>query len=395
MDIVIVANFTRDFSDSDNGRFRYLASMLSAVGHEVEIVTSDFSHGKKKHKEPLKHGWPFHVTFLHEPGYQHNVSLSRLVSHRAWGCEVGRYLDERRRPDVVYCAMPSLTAAALAARYCERNGVRFVIDVQDLWPEAFELALDVPVVSDVAFAPMARLANFAYSRADAVCAVSKTYAERAMRVNRKCAEATVVYLGTELETFDRYAAENKVERNDEEVWLGYCGTLGASYDLTVAIEAIAVALEAGSVPLRLVAMGDGERRAEFETLATNLGVDATFTGRLPYPEMCGMLVSCDIAVNPIRKGAAQSIINKHADYASAGIPVISTQESSEYRELVAAYGMGINCESGNSTDLAGALMLLSSDAELRASMGSAARRCAEERFDRARTYGELVECIFG
>ena len=43
--------------------------------------------------------------------------------------------------------------------------------------------------------------------------------------------------------------------------------------------------------------------------------------------MVGMLGVCDIAVNSISKGAAQSIINKHGDYAAAGLPVVNTQES--------------------------------------------------------------------
>lgn len=68
--------------------------------------------------------------------------------------------------------------------------------------------------------------------------------------------------------------------------------------------------------------------------------------------MCGILKSCDIAVNPIMHGAAQSIINKHADYAASGIPVLNTQESKEYRKLVDEYKMGFNCDSNDANDLA-------------------------------------------
>ena len=88
-DIVIIANFCRDFSETDNGRFMYLAKELSK-DHHVEIITSDFIHGSKRHKDPLINTWPFKITFLHEPGYKKNISLKRFFSHAMWGKEVKR-----------------------------------------------------------------------------------------------------------------------------------------------------------------------------------------------------------------------------------------------------------------------------------------------------------------
>ena len=126
-----------------------------------------------------------------------------------------------------------------AAKYCEKNGIRFVIDIQDLWPEAFQMVFNIPVVSQVIFAPFTFLANGIYKRADGICGVSDTYCERALKVNKKCKKGTTVFLGTELDTFDRYAAGTPIIPDKEgEVRLAYCGTLGASYDLTCVIDAI-------------------------------------------------------------------------------------------------------------------------------------------------------------
>ena len=132
-DILILANFCRDFSRTDNGRFLYLAKEL-AKEQLVEIVTSDYSHSKKAPKEKPTVEWPFSITFLHEPGYPRNVCLQRFWSHFVWGRNVKRYLANRKKPDVIYCAVPSLTGPLAAAKYCEKNGVKFIIDVQDLWP---------------------------------------------------------------------------------------------------------------------------------------------------------------------------------------------------------------------------------------------------------------------
>ena len=391
-DIIIIANFCRDFSETDNGRFMYLCKALSKENH-VEIITSDFSHGPKKHKEPSIHNWPFIITFLHEPGYKKNISFQRFASHRAWGKEVEKYLRQRQRPDVVYCAVPSLTAPLAAGKYCEKNRIRFIIDVQDLWPEAFQMVFNFPVISNIVFFPFKRIADGIYKRADAICGVSRTYVERALKVNRKCKEGYVVFLGTSLETFDKNARNNPVSKPKGELWLGYCGSLNASYDLTVVIDALAILKEKGIVPPKFMVFGDGERRKEFEQRAREKGVDCLFTGRLPYDRMCGWLSACDIAVNPIVGRSAASIINKHADYASAGLPVLNTQDSVEYRNLVEEYNMGFNCANGNADDLAEKLGRLVKSPELCSEMGRNARRCAEERFDRAATYSLLINCI--
>lgn len=394
MNILIVANFTRDFSATDNGRFLYLAKKL-AEQHTVEIITTEFSHGAKAKKKPITIEYPFKITMLKEPGYKKNVSLRRFYSHHVWGKNLKEYLQSIEKPDVVYCAVPSLTGPNYVADYCQENGIRFVIDIQDLWPEAFEMVFKVPVVSTLVFTPFRRLADSIYSRADSVCAVSNTYVNRALRVNHKCESGTTVFLGTNLDTFDQYASEPPImKKQDSEIWIAYCGTLGSSYDLTCVFDALEILSKKGIRP-KFVIMGGGPKRDEFEKYASEKDIDVQFTGSLPYNQMCALLCECDITVNPIMHNAAQSIINKHGDYASSGLPVVSTQENEEYRHLVDEYEMGFNCENNNAEDLADKFERLIKDQTLRERMGANARRCAEEKFDRKNSYSALLTEILG
>ncbi len=392
MDILILADFSGSFDGKTNNRFAYLADML-AQEHDVEIVTSDFYHGTKSHFEKHPEGFAYKVTMLHEKKYAKNVSIKRFYSHYVWGKEVKKYLKNRKTPDVVYCAVPTLSASYKAAKYCKKHNIKFIIDIQDLWPEAFKMVLHLPVVSDIIFAPFTFLANGIYKRADEVVAVSDTYVARALKVNKNCKSGHTVYLGTRLETFDSNAKQNPVEKPEGELWLGYCGTLGASYDITCALDALVILKEKGITPPKFMVMGDGPRKEAFENYAKSKNIDAIFTGRLPYGEMCGRLCACDITVNPITRGAAQSIINKHADYASSGVPVLNTQECVEYRQLVEGYNMGYNCKNNDAEDLAEKLILLMQNEEQRIEMGKNARRCAEERFDRANSYKEIIDLI--
>lgn len=390
MDIVIVENFCGDLRGQDNDRFVYLAALLARRGHTVELVTSDFDHSAKAHRQSVA-DYPFTVTLLHESGYPRNVCLRRFASHYGWGRRVAAYLKQRRRPDVVYCGVPSMTAANKAGRFCRKAGIPCFVDVQDLWPEAFQMVLHIPVVTDILFAPMLWMENAVYRKADALCAVSEDYLHRAQRSSPDCREGHAVYIGTELSVYDAHAAAHPVEKPEGRFWLGYCGTLGTSYDLPLVFAALELLRQRGTTPPHFLVMGDGPQMEAFQRMAEKKQLDVRFTGRLPYAEMCGWLAACDAVVNPIVGKSVASIINKHADYAACGKPVLNTQKSAEYRALVERYQMGFNCDSAE--ELAEKLALLMSDAALCQSMGANARRCAEERFDRACSYGELADAV--
>lgn len=394
MDIVIISEFCGDFTFTDNDRFLYLARMLAATdNNQVEIITSSFRHETKKHRRQSAVEWPFKITFIEEPGYPRNICLKRFYSHHIWGKNITAYLNTRKNPDVIYCAIPSLTGPNLVAKYCKKKHVRFIIDVQDLWPEAFMMVFNIPLISKLIFAPFTALANGAYKRADAICAVSDTYCQRALKVNHKVKTTTTVFLGTDLETFDHYAAECPIMKKDiNEIWIAYCGTLGSSYDLTCVFDALAII---DDPRICFIIMGDGPKQNEFESYAKQKGVKCVFTGRIPYNEMCCLLNICDITINPIAHNAAQSIINKHADYAASGLPIISTQENEEYRQLVDLYQMGYNCRNNDAEDVAEKLQLIVSSQELRIQMGINARQCALEKFDRKSSYKKLEQIIEG
>ncbi len=393
-DIVIIANFVAAVDGVANSRFAYLGNIL-CIQNQVELITSDFSHSTKTHRSNAAMEFHYKVTLVHEPGYKKNISLKRFVSHLAWGKSVLKYIKKRKRPDIIYCAVPSLSAAKNMIDFCKNNNIRFIIDIQDLWPEAFRMVFHIPVLSSIVFSPLTSYVNRIYSSADAVIAVSKTYVDRALSVNRKSIQGMTVFLGTDLNDFDNSIISNpaELEKAENELWLGYCGSLEASYDLPCVIDALAIIIERGKKPPKLIVMGGGSRRDEFQKYALEKHVDTVFTGRLPYDKLAGMLHECDIAVNPIVSGSAASIINKHSDYACAGLPVINTQDSTEYRNLVDEYSMGFNCENGNALEVADKIIVLIENIELRETMSLNARRCAETLFDRGTTYKKIIDLL--
>jgi len=391
-DILIIAHFTGDSELDTNNRFNYIARLLTTQGHRVELVTSEFSHIKKINRKRQEGTLDLKITYIAEPPYTKNVSLMRLFSHFIMSKNLGSYLRSRAKPDIVYCAVPSLDVAEVAVKYARINDVNLVIDIQDLWPEAFKVVRALRWLAAPLYWWWRIRADCIYRAANSLVAVSETYKNRAVLVNPGLQYGPVVYLGTNLERFDAIeSADRDTECND--VLVVYVGTLGHSYDLTTVIKAIGTINRACEQRIKFLVMGDGPLKSQFRDCAIRNDVCCEFTGFLPYNEMVSRLKLCDIAVNPIVQGAAGSIINKHADYAAAGLPVVNTQESQEYRAMIETFDCGINCRCGDSSEVADAILRLVNDPELRQRMGENSRNLAKLKFDRAMTYQSIVKVI--
>ena len=71
-----------------------------------------------------------------------------------------------------------------------------------------------------------------------------------------------------------------------ELWLTYAGTLGTSYDLPLVFDALR---HLDNKNIRFMVLGDGPLMDHFKRISEELFV--TFTGRLPYSQMYGVLKS--------------------------------------------------------------------------------------------------------
>lgn len=392
MNILIVAEFIKTPSENGNSRFTYLADKLGK-DNKVELITTSFSHGLKRQREfQGKIKTNYKLTIIKEPGYKKNVSLRRFYSHHIMGKNLKKYLKNiKEKPDIIYCAVPSLDVAQVAAKYATKNNIRFIVDIQDLWPEAFKMVLNIPIISDIILYPMKKQADYIYKQANDIVAVSETYLNRALLVNKQYKEKLVTFLGTNLKVFDSYIIDD--EKESENLIIVYIGTLGHSYDIISIIDAIKILKEKGINNIKFLVMGDGPLKPRFEEHAKNQQIDVEFTGMLEYKDMVNKLVKCDIAVNPIRRGSAGSIINKVGDYAAAGLPVVNTQECEEYKNIVKQYNIGFNCKNDNENDIAEKIEILYKDKELRKRLGKNNRMLAEEKFDRDKTYKDIINLI--
>ena len=380
-------------------RFRYIGDFLSDAGYQVDLITTTFQHLEKAQRDIdaiKKEDYKFQLKFIYEPGYRKNIDLRRIRSHSIAAKNLTKLLEKEGDYDLIYCEIPPNDVALAAAEYAKKKGIPFVPDVNDLWPEAMRMVLDIPVVSDILFYPLQRDAEKVYSLVSGIIGTSDEYRDRPLKNQKLDVPRKTVYVGNEIAEFDRgvekYGPE--IQKPEGEFWVSYAGTIGTSYDIRTMVLAGKELLDRGMSQIKFKILGGGPLKDELENLAKEQGcVNVEFVGYAPYPKMAAYLAKSDILVNSFVKKAPQSIVTKIGDYLAAGKPMINTCMSPEFRQKVENDGFGINILPEDVKILADAIAELYEDRDGCRIMGEKARKIAEEQFDRPESYKKIIELI--
>lgn len=394
--IWIIAAFTGIEENNFRNRFVYLANLLSESGYDVTLFTSSYSHFKKVFiNKSMVRNYTFNIEFVDEPGYLKNVSFSRGVSHYKFSRNLKSRMKELQSPDLIYVAYPTMLAAFESEGYARKKNIPVILDVQDTWPESISAALDTKKLPiRIAMWPLTKLANTIYKNANGILGVSQTYVERAKIKGSKCEWYEPIYIGSDLSIFDEANTLSICDKTELDIYLIYIGTLSHSYDIETSIRAVSTF--ESMYEIKLFILGDGPDKERLIKISEDLGLlnnRVFFKGYVEYSEMVSMLKSSDVALNAIKGESKATITNKLGDYLSAGLPLLNSCEQIEIKNLVEDENVGINYKSGDIESLQDALKTMISDREKMKQYGKNARKLAENRFDRNKSYQNIVGVI--
>ena len=276
-------------------RYWLMARAFAQAGHQVTYWTSDFSHAHKAPRLFKETVAPdgFRLTLVPTMPYPANICLRRVRSHRALA-RTWRQMAAAspERPDVVIASLPPLSLASAALAFCRTVGARFVVDVQDAWPETF-----YRVAPAWLFAPLRAVARRIYR------------------------------LGIDLPP--RPATHSP----SRHLNLLYLGAMGKSYDLETVIDAVKEMADA-----ELDLAGTGPKEKDLRARAADCP-RIRFHGYLDAAALQDLFARAHAGVIPMFPDSCVGVPNKLADYAAAGLRIVNSLPG-ETADLIARFAAG-------------------------------------------------------
>ena len=327
-------------------RYWLMARAFAQAGHKVVYWSADFSHAYKRARDVAalagRHEG-FELRLVHEPPYPKNICLRRLWSHwrfaRNWLAAVRAEVKglKGQGPDVLIVSSPPLALGAAARAFCRCTGAKLVIDIQDAWPETFQR-----VVPRFLLLPLTRLARRNYRAADAITAVSRRYLDLARAYGATCPQH-LCYHGiarSPNSPTPNSPTSNSPTPNSPTIQLAYIGNMSLSYDL-----ATVVAVVRDRTDLSLDLAGAGPDEAALKAQAADCD-RIRFHGYLDENALRELLLQSDAGIIPMFPESQVGIPGKLADYAAAGLPVVSSLLG-ETLDLLVRYRDGVPYVAGD------------------------------------------------
>ena len=170
--------------------------------------------------------------------------------------------------------------------------------------------------------------RFIFRKADCVLSTSCAMAAQTRKFTDKPIQITP--FGVDISLFRKFEKNGAVEG---KFVIGNVKTLAPKYGIDVLIRAFRVVRENnGSLPCKLVIIGDGPCRKEYEELARELGVseDVEFVGKVPNNELPWWYNSFSVAVSLSR---SESFGVVAVEAMACGCPVV-VSDADGFREVV-------------------------------------------------------------
>lgn len=316
-------------------RLELVRDLLNSKGYEVTVLTSDFSHIKKKAIEERYS----ECTYIHVPPYKKNLSLDRIKSHLYFGKQVAKFI-ENEKPDLIYLLLPPNNTAKYCARYKRKNPeTKLIIDIIDLWPESMPLGA-------LKRTPLAWI--WKKWRDDAIKVADHVFTECDLYQDKLAGTLNPSKTST-LHLFKKQTEEEKQlvqdiinrKEQDDTVRFAYLGSMNSIIDIDGICKVIKEFISLGK-KCELHAIGDGESSERFEKAVREIGCETHFYGKIfDEIEKIKILSPCDYALNMMKGNISVGLTIKSIDYLAYGLPLINNIKGDTWK-LVDEKKVGLN-----------------------------------------------------
>jgi glycosyltransferase involved in cell wall biosynthesis len=375
-------------------RSTLLARALTKAGHEVVWWVSNFDHRAKRFRAirpEAQTPWTgFTIEVVPAPAYAKHISFARIRYEQAFAARFAEIARSRGEPDVLVLAEPALFTGGGVRRYLRNRSTALVVDIIDLWPELFGLALPRALrpLGNAIFWPLLRRRARLLGAADGIVAVCRDYLS--VVPNSARAITDVVYWGVDVEQV-RLAEPPRRSDPSRPVRVVYAGTLGDNYDILTILDA-AELLRRREVSVQIVIAGDGPRADDIVARqAAGRIPEVEFVGRVDATALSAIYAECDVALCSYVGASTVSMPIKVYDYLAAGLAIVNSL-GRDLGGYVVEREVGLQYRAEDASSLADVIQQLAEDRLLLARCRQNAYTLATE-FDAGAQYEGFVRLI--
>jgi glycosyltransferase involved in cell wall biosynthesis len=371
------------------------AEAFALKGHNVTYWISNIDHRSKNYRiynhDNSSINKLITIKIVDSTRYFEHISIKRIKYEVNFIKNFYRTAEkELNKPDLIIIGEPALFVSYHFIKFTKKFNIPFIVDMVDLWPELFKVSLPslLKPLHSLIFYPFYKKRDWFVKKATAILSVSNAYLDLASKINNSPFKK-VIYLGVDLDSFKNINVNNLgFEKNKNEIWLIYAGTLGDNYDTKGLIEC-AKLMENSIVNYKLFIAGDGNlKQFVTDAITTNKLKNTYYLGRVDPLELVGFYKLCDVALSTYSKESTVSMPVKAFDYLAAGLPMLNSL-GMDLGDMIESHKLGINYKAGNVVDLFNKLEHLSRNKDL---LNEMKENCLEfsKQFDEKFLYKEYV-----
>lgn len=313
-----------------------------------------------------------------------NAHLSRLLN---WGsfCLSALFGGMLARPkaDVIYAIIPPLPLGMTALVLGKILGARVVTNVQDIYPL---IAVQLGILKNRAVIRFFEwMERFIYRHSTALVGISDEFVRHFCSKGAKGAKAVVIPNWADSDAIKPQSSQTLLRKEiagGAKTIALYSGTLSHNSCTEVIVQA---AERIGGSDICFLIVGDGVKKAQLQQYVRDKNLtNVVFRPFQPLARYSEVLATGDIALVALNTAASMaSVPSKVFKHMAAGRPIVAiTKGGNELQRLIIDFQMGIVVDPDDVDAVATAIVLLSSDRNLREKMGANARTAIENHFAR-------------
>ena len=309
--------------ESNEERAGFVSEACKSRGYDVEVLTSDFSHIRKKKRDSFPDGF----IALNTRPYNKNLSIQRMASHARFAKDLFAEI-EKRNPDLIWLMAPANSLIKEAKAYKKKHPkTKLIIDIIDMWPESLPISINKNLL------PFKIWKNRRKNNIDC-CDLLVTECDLYQDILKD------EYNG-KMETI-RWARDNRAMKSDlvlpdDRLSLVYIGSINNIID----VDRIAKIISDIDMPVLLHVIGEGEGTEHFLSTVKKV-CEVDYHGPVrDQKKKKEIFDQCHAGINIYKEGLYIGLTVKCIDYFQHGLPIINNIKGDTW-DLVNRYHAGIN-----------------------------------------------------